>query len=90
MSTNCRRKLDKDRRGIYFKQAAYGVPVRMALLKFLLTGAIERSRRRDEEWPTVPTKALKRSARKCHNANCITSKEPVSTQQRFRIYFADR
>ncbi|HLN85128.1 MAG TPA: hypothetical protein VK200_01670, partial [Candidatus Limnocylindrales bacterium] len=29
-------ELDKDRRGIYFKQAAYGVPVRMALLKFLL------------------------------------------------------
>jgi len=28
-------ELDKDRRGIYFKQAAYGVPVRMALLKFL-------------------------------------------------------
>ncbi len=26
---------DKDRRGIYFKQAAYGVPVRMALLEFL-------------------------------------------------------
>ncbi len=32
---SCRRKLDKDRRGIYFKQAAYGVPVRMALLEFL-------------------------------------------------------
>ena len=28
-------ELDKDWRGIYFKQAAYGVPVRMALLKFL-------------------------------------------------------
>ena len=28
-------ELDKDRRGIYFKQAAYGVPVRMALLEFL-------------------------------------------------------
>ncbi len=28
-------EVDKDRRGIYFKQAAYGVPVRMALLKFL-------------------------------------------------------
>jgi aspartate carbamoyltransferase catalytic subunit len=31
-------ELDKDRRGIYFKQAAYGVPVRMALLKFLFDG----------------------------------------------------
>jgi aspartate carbamoyltransferase catalytic subunit len=28
-------EVDGDRRGIYFKQAAYGVPVRMALLKFL-------------------------------------------------------
>ncbi|TMA11420.1 MAG: aspartate carbamoyltransferase catalytic subunit, partial [Deltaproteobacteria bacterium] len=27
-------EVDKDRRGIYFKQAAYGVPIRMALLKF--------------------------------------------------------
>ena len=32
-------EVDKDRRGIYFKQAAYGVPVRMALLKFLFDQA---------------------------------------------------
>ncbi len=39
-------ELDKDRRGIYFKQAAYGVPVRMALLEFLVSPAlIERSSR---------------------------------------------
>ncbi|OGP54795.1 MAG: hypothetical protein A2X89_05540, partial [Deltaproteobacteria bacterium GWD2_55_8] len=28
-------EVDKDRRGIYFKQAAYGVPMRMAILQFL-------------------------------------------------------
>src|SRR5882724_5428288 len=35
-------EVDKDRRGIYFKQAAYGVPVRMALLKFLFDQSEER------------------------------------------------
>jgi len=80
-------ELDKDRRGIYFKQAAYGVPVRMALLQFLF-----RSNR-------APQRAAQKAGRtyrspepigpKCHNANCITVKEPVSTERRFRIYFAD-
>ena len=80
-------ELDKDRRGIYFKQAAYGVPVRMALLEFLF-------RRNRAQQPA--TNMANRSYRspepigpKCHNANCITVKEPVSTQRRFRIYFAD-
>ena len=29
-------ELDRDKRGIYFKQAAYGVPVRMALAKIFV------------------------------------------------------
>ena len=54
-------ELDKDRRGIYFKQAAYGVPVRMALLEFLF----RRNRAqqpRDEQGATVPIVALNPSA----------------------------
>ncbi|MGZ8532982.1 MAG: aspartate carbamoyltransferase catalytic subunit [Candidatus Binatia bacterium] len=80
-------ELDKDRRGIYFKQAAYGVPVRMALLEFLF-----RSNRAQQP----ATNRANRSYRspepigaKCHNGNCITVKEPASTERRFRIYFAD-
>ena len=81
-------ELDKDRRGIYFKQAAYGVPVRMALLEFLF-----RSDRSADSPPRTRRSALIRSPEpigpRCRNANCITVKEPLSTERRFRIYFAD-
>jgi hypothetical protein len=80
-------ELDKDRRGIYFKQAAYGVPVRMALLEFLfrsnraqLPAATKGHRSYRSPEPIGP---------KCRNINCITVNEPVSTERRFRIYFAD-
>jgi len=80
-------ELDKDRRGIYFKQAAYGVPVRMALLEFL---------RRSNRAPRPVAVKGRRSYRspepigpKCHNVNCITVNEAVSTERRFRVYFAD-
>ena len=76
-------EVDKDRRGIYFKQAAYGVPVRMALLKFLFG-------RRAQERPQA-----RRSMRtyespeplgpQCRNPNCVTLREPVSSARRFEI-----
>jgi aspartate carbamoyltransferase catalytic subunit len=79
-------EVDKDRRGIYFKQAAYGVPVRMALLKFLFDQrAVTRS-------ITKGTGAYHDSLScgpKCRNLNCVTLKEPISTQRRLEIYFAD-
>jgi aspartate carbamoyltransferase catalytic subunit len=79
-------EVDKDRRGIYFKQAAYGVPVRMALLKFLfdqresksLSG--KRSGRRYE--------SPERLGPQCANINCITLTEPSSTRRRFDILFS--
>jgi aspartate carbamoyltransferase catalytic subunit len=77
-------EVDRDRRGIYFKQAAYGVPVRMALLKFLLD--------RREENLSAPKNydAIYESREaigpQCHNPNCVTQKEPVSTRRRFRIF----
>lgn len=80
-------ELDKDRRGIYFKQAAYGVPVRMALLEFLCRSnraqrpaAIKGYRSYRSPEPIGP---------KCHNVNCITVNEAVSAERRFRVYFAD-
>ena len=80
-------ELDKDRRGIYFKQAAYGVPVRMALLEFLFR------RNRTQQSVTSKGNFYYRSPEpigaKCHNANCVTVHEALSTERRFRIYLAD-
>ena len=79
-------EVDNDRRGIYFKQAAYGVPVRMALLKFLFDKRATQPRTKKSEdtyenpLPFGP---------KCRNPNCVTLKEVISTQSRFEIYFAD-
>ena len=61
--------LDHDPRAIYFRQAAYGVPVRMALLTLLLglgkTPTLEKSGRKRSE--------VKDSHdRYCPNSNCIT------------------
>ena len=79
-------EVDKDRRGIYFKQAAYGVPVRMALLKFLFEQRTEKaktSRRADDLYqspePIGP---------QCRNPNCVTLKEPISSTRRFEIVSA--
>ncbi len=77
-------EVDKDRRGIYFQQAAYGVPIRMALLHFMF----ERQRQ------PKPLKSVKGAAifenphavgPHCLNAKCITVNEPGSTRLRFEL-----
>src|SRR5215472_15462988 len=79
-------EVDKDRRGIYFKQAAYGVPVRVALLKFLFdqgekkTLSGKRSKARYE--------SPERLGPQCTNLNCITITEPSSAARRFDILFS--
>ncbi|MBI2357866.1 MAG: bifunctional pyr operon transcriptional regulator/uracil phosphoribosyltransferase PyrR, partial [Deltaproteobacteria bacterium] len=78
------RAVDKDRRGIYFKQAAYGVPVRMALLTFLLN--VSASSRPGKAHPAFyrgPEGALAL----CANPNCVTQTETASTQPRFEALF---
>ncbi len=80
-------ELDKDRRGIYFKQAAYGVPVRMALLEFL--SRANRTQRHGAKQASRAYRSPEPIGPKCRNANCITIQEPRSTERRFRIYFAD-
>ena len=80
-------ELDRDPRGIYFKQAAYGVPVRMALLNFLFD--------RDGEKPKArPHGSLYQSPEsigpQCRNPNCVTVKEPVSTGRRFDLVAPDQ
>ncbi|MBI4522393.1 MAG: aspartate carbamoyltransferase catalytic subunit [Deltaproteobacteria bacterium] len=80
-------EVDKDWRGIYFKQAAYGVPVRMALLKFLFD-ALE-SRKAVGKHKTVNLfKSPEPIGPQCLNHNCVTRTEPVSAEPRFEALFA--
>jgi aspartate carbamoyltransferase catalytic subunit len=79
-------EVDNDRRGIYFKQAAYGVPVRMALLKFLFDSrTLSHSTRKKGTGPDHASLC----GPKCRNANCVTVKEPISTERRLDLSFAD-
>ncbi|MBI2208983.1 MAG: aspartate carbamoyltransferase [Deltaproteobacteria bacterium] len=79
-------ELDRDRRGIYFKQAAYGVPVRMALLKFLFeASATGKAGAAEKRIPLY--ESPEPAAPPCANANCVTRTEPVSTRPRFEVLF---
>ena len=62
-------EVDKDRRGIYFKQAAYGVPVRMALLKFLFD-------RRETQSATPRTKRA--AGTKARSARPAVPQSPIA------------
>jgi aspartate carbamoyltransferase catalytic subunit len=75
-------EVDKDRRGIYFKQAAYGVPVRMALLKFLF------DRRAEKPKPSkhaIPYQSPEPIGPQCRNPNCVTVRELISSSRCFEI-----
>ncbi|HTN72132.1 MAG TPA: aspartate carbamoyltransferase catalytic subunit [Methylomirabilota bacterium] len=76
-------EVDKDRRGIYFKQAAYGVPIRMALLKFLLDHRETKrtTSKKSAAWYESP----ERLGPQCNNPNCVTAAEPSSTRRRFDL-----
>jgi len=76
-------EVDKDRRGIYFKQAAYGVPVRMALLKFLFDRRAQKLSAAKRS--TIPYESPERLGPQCRNPNCVTLKEPVSSARRFEL-----
>ena len=71
--------LDRDPRSVYFRQAAYGVPVRMALVSFLLT---------ERAAPAVraPRAPVPRVAARCGNPNCITRREQVTVERRFDVH----
>lgn len=79
-------EVDRDPRGIYFKQAAYGVPVRMALVKFLLDRA-------GTAKTLIPRKGFplyespEPVGPHCSNPACVTQKEPGSTRPGFEILF---
>jgi aspartate carbamoyltransferase catalytic subunit len=70
--------LDGDPRAAYFRQAAYGVPVRMALIAALLglrtvPGFPQTMAPDCAEWQPLPDAALLR----CRNPRCITQSEPA-------------
>ncbi len=77
------REVDKDWRGIYFKQAAYGVPVRMGLLKFLFDQRESKkpSAKKIAKWYQSPEPL----GPQCPNANCVTVTETGSTRRRFEL-----
>jgi hypothetical protein len=76
-------ELDSDRRAIYFRQAAYGVPVRMALISLLLHLHKNKSLHRfpggfAESGHPVYVQPIGTGVQ-CGNANCITC-DPAERQ----------
>ncbi len=74
--------LDQDPRALYFRQAASGVPVRMALIELLLA---DRSSRAVSALPRAERRAMRIGPR-CANPNCITRREAVQSERRFRFH----
>ena len=76
-------ELDSDPRAVYFEQAAAGVPVRMALIAWLLEhSGTERER------PAAPAPAIRfksHPAPRCPNPGCISRHEGAYLAPRFRL-----
>ena len=68
-------ELDADPRSMYFKQAALGVPVRMALITLLL-GAKEIPPPQEDSFPKIDYPAYKRGfGVRCPNPRCVSIQE---------------
>jgi aspartate carbamoyltransferase catalytic subunit len=76
-------ELDRDKRGIYFKQAAYGVPIRMALLKFLFDHIGGKTAKTAGK--LVIYESPEFLGPHCVNANCVTITEAGSARRRFAL-----
>jgi aspartate carbamoyltransferase catalytic subunit len=77
-------ELDTDPRAVYFEQAAAGVPVRMALIAWMLEnseGGVARAR----EAAAPPIRFKSEPAPRCPNPNCITRHEGAYLHPRFRL-----
>jgi aspartate carbamoyltransferase catalytic subunit len=76
-------ELDSDPRAVYFEQAAAGVPVRMALIAWLIekTGAA-----RVRPRPVAdPIRFKSEAPPRCANPNCVTRFEGAYLRPRFRL-----
>jgi len=81
-------ELDADPRSMYFKQAARGVPVRMALIALLLEARqldISEKEKRTPVRKTDYTVYNRPSGVKCQNSNCVTFHEKQCTRPEFKI-----
>jgi pyrimidine operon attenuation protein/uracil phosphoribosyltransferase len=75
--------LDRDPRALYFRQAASGVPVRMALIEMVLA---ERAGRSVMAPAARAERGMPRIGPRCANPNCITRREEVQSERRFRFH----
>jgi aspartate carbamoyltransferase catalytic subunit len=82
--------LDNDRRAVYFQQAAYGVPVRMALIALLLNVEKSRSLQKFPGGFAKPDLTVYRqpigTGIRCGNANCIVC-EPSEQQYAMNKFY---
>ena len=78
--------LDDDPRSIYFEQAARGVPIRMAILGFLL-GRLSIEARPPEA--SAPLYGLDPLASPCSNPTCVTNTEVRHSERAFRLTSRD-
>ncbi|MGH7931786.1 MAG: phosphoribosyltransferase family protein [Candidatus Binataceae bacterium] len=76
-------ELDSHPRAVYFEQAAAGVPVRMALIAWLLESAARNVVRRMPAEPPITFKA--EPPPPCANAGCISRHEGAYLRPRFRL-----
>jgi aspartate carbamoyltransferase catalytic subunit len=72
-------ELDADPRAVYFEQAAVGVPVRMALIAWLLENAGGARAK-----PAAASLTFKENAPLCANPNCISRHESRYLRPRFK------
>ncbi len=76
-------ELDADPRAAYFEQAAVGVPVRMALIAWLVKDAAKAERPAAPALPAIRFKA--ETGPPCANPSCVTRFEGAYLQPRFRL-----
>jgi len=81
-------EIDADPRSMYFKQAARGVPVRMALISLLLQAwqfNIPEKKRPTFAGKTDYPVYNRPSGVRCHNSNCVTLHEKQCTKPELQI-----
>jgi len=76
-------EFDSDPRAVYFEQAAAGVPVRMALIGWLLENRPQPKRVAALCWPAMSFKDA--TTPRCANPSCITRHESSYLRPRFRF-----
>ncbi len=77
-------EVDQDKRAAYFRQAGYGVPVRMALIALVL-GVVEPKIGESLRTPTPrPARNIPEHA-SCPNERCVTNREKHVTPKLYRV-----